>query len=321
MKIPALRTSEACFRALSGFRYPPRYLEDVVGGLRMAYYDVAANSKDKQKEVFLCLHGEPTWSYLYRHMIPVLANAGRVVCVDLIGFGRSDKPTSRQDYSYSMHRTALLSAVERLDLQNVTLLVQDWGGILGLTLPLEAPQRYKRLLVMNTMLPMEPESTQMALDLHSADSQSGFANWHKFSQSSEDWNVGDLVNLTCRKELEPDVLAAYNAPFPSAEYQAGVNVFPTLVPFSPTQDGYAQGREALHFWKHHWTGPTFMAMGAKDRVIPPALMKRLASYIRGCPEPMVLPQTGHFVQEQSGEEVARAALEYFDRVERGTSKL
>lgn len=333
MTIPAIRTPESSFDATrSDFPYPPKYLENVVEGLRIAYYDIPAvaknNNDDKENNpVFLCLHGEPTWSYLYRHMIPVFnggtgggIGGGRVICVDLIGLGRSDKPTSKSDYSFSVHRAALLAVVERLDLKNITLVVQDWGGILGLTLPLEAPDRYSRLLMMNTMLPIEPESSKLVFDLKSNDAKSGFAAWHNFTQASEDWDVGHLVNLTCKKNLSPEVVAAYNAPFPSPVHRAGVNVFTTLVPFSNTQDGYAVGREALHFWKHRWNGSTFMAVGAKDRVIPPAIMHRMASNIRGCAAPLILPNTSHFVQEQSGEQVAKAAIDHFARSARRLSK-
>ncbi|CAB9498763.1 Haloalkane dehalogenase [Seminavis robusta] len=315
MKIEALRTPESCFDGITDFPYPPQYVDDVLGtGLRLCYYDIPALTEDENGPVFLCLHGEPTWSYLYRHMIPVFQTAGRVLCVDMMGFGRSDKPIRQEDYSYSLHRAMLLSIIEQhLNLTNVTLVVQDWGGILGLTLPLEAPQRYSRLVLMNAMLPIEPESTMMARDLLLQQDQrtTGFGAWHAFSQSSDDWNVGDLIHLTCRKQLSPETVAAYNAPYPSAAYKAGVNVFTKLVPFSPTQDGYAMGRAALQFWQHQWAGPTFLAVGARDRVIPPALMNRLASCVRGCGPPLSLPQVGHFVQEQAGAEVARAALQYF----------
>ena len=318
-KNSALRTPESCFEdTLQEFPYPPCYLEnDVVGGLRMAYYDIpAAKQVERTNHVFLCLHGTPTWSFLYRHMIPTFTTVGRVVCIDLLGFGRSDKPTS--GYSFSMHRAAVLSVVYHLNLHNITLVVQDWGGILGLTLPLDAPERYTRLLVINTMLPLEPESSQLAWDLNH-DAVSGFAQWHKFSQANDDWDVGELIHQTCRKQTSPQTVAAYNAPFPNKDYKTGVNVFPTLVPFSPRQDGYALGREALHFWKHHWKGPAFMAVGARDMVIPPTLMNRLASSIHGCSKPLVLPETGHFVQEQSGPTVAQAALDYFEQWERQQS--
>jgi len=320
MTIPFVRTPESCFVKIPDFPFSPRYLENAVEGLRMAYYDIPAKDASSN-EVFLCLHGDPTWSYLYRHMIPVLVTTGRVVCVDLIGFGRSDKPTLPEDYSFSMHRTALLSLVKHLALENITLVVQDWGGILGLTLPLERPSRYNRLLVMNTMLPIEPESSELARDLISKDPQSGFAAWHKYSQASDDWNVGELVNLTCRKQLPQEIVAAYNAPFPSPAYKVAANIFPTLVPISSKQDGYAIGREALNFWKYQWNGSTFAAVGGRDRVIPPKLMHSLISNIRGCPAPLILPDTGHFVQEQSGKQVATAALEYFARAARKLSKL
>jgi pimeloyl-ACP methyl ester carboxylesterase len=296
MKI--LRTPDERFAVLPGFPYAPNYLEGLEGfpDLRLHYVDEGPADAD---EVFLCLHGEPTWSYLYRKMIPVFAGAGaRAVAPDWFGFGRSDKPIDDAVYTHAFHRSTALRLVERLDLRNITLVCQDWGGLIGLTLPMEMPERFKRLLVMNTAIPIgQPLSD-------------GFAGWKAFAAQFQDIPVAGLIALSSPGALSPFDAAAYDAPFPDASYKAGVRRFPQLVPVEPGMEGIADGERARAFWKNDWQGESFMAIGMLDPVLGKPVMEELRQSIRGCPEAMELPQAGHFVQEW-GEEVAKAALSAF----------
>jgi haloalkane dehalogenase len=309
-QIDAKRTPDERFGELPDFPYEPSYVDDLPDyeGLRMAYIDEGP----KDAPVFLCLHGEPSWSYLYRKMIPLFLEAGgRVIAPDLYGFGRSDKPVRQEDYSYSFHRDALLALIERLDLRNITLVCQDWGGVLGLTLPMEAPERWQRLIVMNTSLPFEPESSVIAEDLaRPADERkTGFGRWHAVSQRTDDMPVGAILNMGSGQKLSEAEIAAYDAPYPDKSYKAGAIVFPRLVPFSEDMDGYDIGRRAIAFWEE-WEGESFMAIGGADPVLGKKAMMRLHGTINGCPEPLVIEEAGHFVQEW-GEEVARKALASF----------
>ncbi len=292
MAIEALRTADDRFEQLPGFPYQPRYVTDLPGfeGLRMAYVDEGP----QHPHVVLCLHGEPTWSYLYRKMIPVFTEAGlRVVAPDFFGFGRSDKPVRDADYTFDFHRDALLAFIRALDLQRITLVVQDWGGLLGLTVPVAEPDRIERLLIMNTGLGVGSSPGP------------GFLAWRDYMASTPHLDVAGLMRRAV-EGLSDAEAAAYAAPFPGPEYQAGVRRFPQLVPVSPDDPGVAVSRAAAQWWSTQWQGPTFMAVGTRDPVLGPPVMERMRSIINGCPEPMLVEQ-GHFVQE-SGEQVARAAL-------------
>ncbi len=295
-----LRTPEHCFANLPGYAFAPNYLDGLSGfeGLRVHYLDEGARDSD---QVFLCLHGQPTWSYLYRKMIPhFVAAGGRVVAPDLPGFGRSDKPQDESFYSFSRHREMLLALVEQLDLQNITLVVQDWGGLLGLTLPLQAASRYTRLIIMNT-----------ALGTGDVPLGEGFLQWRAYANSQPDLDVAKLMARSC-PQLSPGEAAAYGAPFPDASYKAGVRRFPNLVPDHVDADGAAISRAARDWWSSQWTGRSFMAVGATDPVLGLAVMKGMRRLIRGCPEPFVHPVAGHFVQEW-GDEIAPRALAEFAR--------
>lgn len=292
-----LRTPEECFGQLPGFGFEPRYLDDLPGfeGLRLHY--VAEGPS--QGEVFLCLHGEPTWTYLYRHMIAVFTRAGfRVVAPDFFGFGRSDKPVEEGVYTFDFHRRTLVALLERLDLRAVTLVCQDWGGLLGLTLPMELPQRFKRLLVMNTMLAAGDRPLP-----------EGFLAWRAWAAQHPDMEPGKLLGRAC-PQLTPAERAAYDAPFPDARYKAGVRRFPQLVPDRPEAPGAAISRAALEWWSNGWSGESFMVIGMKDPVLGPPVMKALHAMIRGCPAPMELTDAGHFVPEWGGR-IAAAAIAHF----------
>jgi pimeloyl-ACP methyl ester carboxylesterase len=287
-----VRTPDERFADLPGFPYGPRYLE--WRGLRAHYVD-----EGKGDRVYLCLHGEPTWCYLYRRMIPALAGSGaRVVAPDFIGFGRSDKPEDEAVYTFDFHRQFLLALVEALDLQNITLVVQDWGGLLGLTLPMEMPERFERLLVMNT-----------ALATGDVPLSEGFIAWRAYVAKNPDLACGKLLARAC-PHLSPAEAAAYDAPYPTAASKAGVRRFPQLVPVEPDMEGAELGRRAREFWSKEWDGATFMAVGMRDQVLGLPVMEELQRLIRGCPEPMRIEEGGHFVQEY-GEPIARRALKHF----------
>jgi haloalkane dehalogenase len=293
-----LRTPDERFIGLPGFPFAPRYAENLPGfqGLRAHYIDEGPTDA---REVFLCLHGEPTWSYLYRKMIPVFMAAGhRSVAPDFFGFGRSDKPVEDAAYSFDFHRRFLLAFIERLDLRNITLVVQDWGGLLGLTLPMDLPERFSRLLVMNTML----ATGDVPLS-------KGFLDWRDYVAKTPDLDSGKLLARSC-KHLSAAEAAAYEAPYPDARFKAGVRRFPALVPDRPEAPGAEISRIARDWWMQSWKGETFMAVGAKDPVLGVQVMETLRSWIRGCPPPYVHPEAGHFAQEW-GDDIARRALQHF----------
>jgi haloalkane dehalogenase len=292
----ALRTPDERFARLPDYGFAPHYLDDLDGyqGLRIHYLD--EGPRDGQK-VFLCLHGQPTWSYLYRRMLPVFAGAGhRVVAPDLLGFGKSDKPADDARYTFLFHREMLRQFVERLDLTDVVLVVQDWGGLLGLTLPMEAPHRYAGLLVMNTAF----ATGDLPLG-------QGFLDWRDWNNKNPDMAVGMLLRRTC-PHLTAEEAAAYDAPYPDATYKGGVRRFPNLVPDSPDAEGAALSRRARDWFRTEWTGKTFLAVGMKDPVLGPPAMRHLARQVRGCPPPYEVAEGGHFLQEWGGE-VARRALD------------
>lgn len=290
----ALRTPDSAFANLPDYPWAPRYLSDLpsLAGLRLHYLDEGP----REGLTWLCLHGNPAWSYLYRKMIPVFLAAGhRVVAPDLIGFGKSDKPKKDSFHSFSGHRQNLLEFVERLDLKNIVLVVQDWGGLLGLTLPLAAPERYRGLLVMNTTLatgdvPLSP----------------GFLAWREMCAKNPEFDVARLF-ARGNPQMSAEECAAYNAPFPDRGHRAALRAFPAMVPEAENSDGAALSREARSFWRERWQGRALMAVGAQDPVLGLPVMQQLQAMIRGCPEAVVLPQAGHFVQEH-GETIARQAL-------------
>ena len=294
----AVRPGDGRFDGLPGYPWAPRYIADLpaLAGLRMHYLD--EGPKDAPL-TWLCLHGNPAWSYLYRKMVPVfLAEGHRVVAPDLPGFGKSDKPKKDSAHSFSWHREVLLQFVERLDLQDIVLVVQDWGGLLGLTLPMAASGRYRGLLVMNTML----ATGEFPLS-------SGFVAWREMCARNPEFSVSRLF-ARGNPHMTPGECAAYDAPFPDRGHRAALRAFPAMVPENRGSPGAAISREALEFWRHRWNGPSLMAIGAQDPVLGVPVMQALRRDLRGCPEPMVLEQAGHFVQEH-GEAVARRAVGYF----------
>ena len=298
MALEALRTPDARFDGLPGYDFAPHYVEDLPGyeGLRGHYVDEGPSDAE---HTFLCLHGEPSWAYLYRKMIPVFTEAGgRSIAPDFLGFGRSDKPVADEVYTFDFHRNYMKAFIENLDLKNITLVCQDWGGLIGLTLPMDMVGRFSRLIVMNTGIAT------------GAPPGEGFLAWKAYNAANPDLDVAGLI-----KRSEPSMSdaegAAYAAPFPDQSYKAGVRRFPEIVPISPEMDGVEYGKRALKYWSQDWSGLSFVAIGLKDPVLGPPAMQALRKVIRGCPEPLELAEAGHFVQEH-GDIVAREALKAFE---------
>ena len=275
------------------FSFPTHFLTQLpsFAGLKLAYVDEPP-ATEWNGRVALCLHGEPTWSYLYRKMIPLLLQAGyRVVAPDLFGFGRSDKPTDRNWYSFSKHRVSLLELIDALQLKRITLVVQDWGGLLGLTLPHALPDRFEQLLVMNTTLATG--------DVRMSE---GFNSWRTFMNNQASLDCAKLMQRSCPHLAEHE-LAAYALPFSyasaedSAASMAGVMRFPSLVPEFAADDGSEISRTARAYWKSEWRGQSFMAIGMQDPVLGPPVMRALQAHIHGCPPAMEIASGGHFLQE------------------------
>ena len=297
MSAPTLRTDDNRFQNLPNWPYDPSYVDGLAGyeGQRVAYVDEGGNNSSK---TFLCLHGQPTWSFLYRKMIPIFADSGaRVVAPDLLGFGRSDKPDDDTLYTYNFHRNMLTALIERLDLRNITLVCQDWGGLLGLPIVPDMPERFERLIVMNTGLPIGKSIGE------------GFMNWKAYNRSQPDLPVGQLMKRA-NPHLTDEEIAAYDAPFPDKSYKAGVRRFPELVMVEPDMEGVELSKRAREWFSNEWSGQTIMAWGKQDIVFKEENMLELKSIIKNCPEPLVIEEAGHFVQEW-GDQVATAALRAF----------
>jgi haloalkane dehalogenase len=299
----ALRTPDERFDDVPDFPYAPRYCEvpDGDGGaLRVAFVEDGPEGADP----VLMLHGEPSWSYLYRKMIPILVDAGhRVVCPDLVGFGRSDKPTRREDHSYARHVEWMRTvAFDVLDLRNVTLVGQDWGGLIGLRLAAEHPERFARLVVANTGL---PNGDQPMAEV-----------WWRFREvitTAPELNVGWFVQGGCRQQLSDEVRAGYDAPFPADEYCAGPRAMPGLVPTSPDDPAAGANKAA---WAKLSVSPTPMliAFSDSDPITGPmaAIFQREMRGAQGIDHPTIRG-AGHFLQEDAGEELANHIVEFLRR--------
>jgi pimeloyl-ACP methyl ester carboxylesterase len=233
-------------------------------------------------------------------MIPVFVASGhRAVAPDMYGFGRSDKPAQDETYTFDFHRGALMAYVKRLDLKNITLVCQDWGGLLGLTLPMDMPGRFTRLLLMNT-----------TLGTGDVKLSGGFLAWRAWCNEHPDMEIGKLMGRAC-PHLTDLEKAAYDAPFPDVGYKGGVRRFPNLIPDHPQAPGAAVSQRARTWLQGEWGGASFMAIGMQDPVLGPPVMHALRKRIRGCPEPLEVHEAGHFVQEWGGR-VAEKALEAFE---------
>jgi haloalkane dehalogenase len=286
------RTPYERFAAIADFPFEPRYIDH--DGLRMHYVDEGAG------DPVLCLHGEPTWSYLYRKMIPGLASVARVVAPDYLGFGRSDKPVDRDWYSFDRHCRSIRRLVEELDLARLTVVVQDWGGPIGLRLAVEQPERVARLVILNTGVGGGRAPNDV---------------WLRFREvvraAGGDFQPGRLIRTACVRGLSDDVVAAYDAPFPAPESKAGPLMFPEQVPTEPDHPNTAPLlaiREALRSWER----PSLVLFGDSDPIFPPEVAEMIAELIPGALPAETIENAGHFVQEDAGEEVAARIVRFLE---------
>ncbi len=294
-----LRTPEERFEGLPDFAFEPKYLEvpsDDGGELRVGFLDEGP----LDGETVLLLHGEPSWSFLYRKMIPVLVDAGlRAVAPDLVGFGRSDKPVDRNDYTYQRHVDWMTSFVEQAGLRDITLFGQDWGGLIGLRLVAGDPDLYARVVASNTFLPTGD------FDLGEA-----FFAWRKYSQEADVFPVGRIVAGGCATTPGDEIVAAYDAPYPDESYKAGARQFPTLVPASPDDPAAAPNRAA---WEvlGKYDKPLLTAFGDSDPITRGAdrVLQNLIPGAEGQPH-TTIAGGGHFIQEDKGDELARVMVDF-----------
>ena len=290
-----VRTPDERFANLPGYDFEPRYLQ--VDGLRMHYLDEGP----RDGEIVFMLHGEPSWSYLYRKMIPIVTAAGfRAVVPDLIGFGRSDKPTSQDDYTYQRHVDWTSSLVEQLNLNGMTLICQDWGALVGLRVLAAMPHRFSRVVAANGFLPTGDAKPNEA-----------FLRWQTFSQTAPSLPVGNIIRGGCKTELSAGVIAAYDAPFPDDTYKAGARKFPALVPTSPDDPAAEPNRKAWDEVLSKWEKPFLCAFSDGDPITANA-DKAFQSRVPGTTG---MPHTtikggGHFLQEDCGEELASVVVDF-----------
>jgi haloalkane dehalogenase len=289
-----LRTSDERFSNLPGYAFEPHYVE--VDGVRVHYVDEGPESA----ELVLMLHGEPSWSYLYRKMIPIITAAGyRAVAPDLVGFGRSDKPVQREDYTYQRHVDWMRGLLEALDLRHITLVCQDWGGLIGLRLVAEHGERFARVVATNTGLPTG--------DMPMSDA---FLAWQRYSQMTPNFHVGGIVKGGCVNDLSPEVIAAYNAPFPDDRYKAGARQFPLLVPTSPDDPASVPNRKAWEVLAR-WEKPFLTAFSDSDPITRGSdrVFQKVIPGTKGQPHTTIV-DAGHFLQEDKGEELARVVVDF-----------
>ncbi len=294
-----LRTPDSRFANLPGYAFSPHYLmvdDGESGQLRVHYLDEGPAAADP----LLLMHGEPSWSYLYRKMIPILVAAGhRVIAPDLIGFGRSDKPTRREDYSYQRHVGWMQSVLDQLQLERITLVCQDWGGLLGLRLVAAHPERFARVVAANTMLPTGDHNPGEA-----------FKNWQKFSQEVPVFSAGGVIKGGTINPLPQAVVDAYDAPYPDERYKEGARQFPLLVPTTPDNPASAANRAA---WQvlGQWQKPFLTAFSDSDPVTAGGdkVMQKLIPGTRGQAHTTIVG-AGHFLQEDQGEQLAETVVRF-----------
>jgi haloalkane dehalogenase len=297
-----LRTPDERFADLPGYPFAPHYVEVPRGdgsGATLRVHVVDEGPRNATETVLL-MHGEPSWSFLYRTMIPVVTAAGfRAVAPDLVGFGRSDKPTERADYTYQRHVDWMTAVLEALDLQNVTLVCQDWGGLIGLRLAAENPDRFARIVAANTFLP-------------TGDTPPGdaFLAWQNFSQEAPDFAIGQIVNMGSTTDFTPEIVAAYDAPFPDDSYKAGARQFPMLVPTSPDDPASAANRAAWTVLES-WKKPFLTAFSDADPITRggDAVMQAKIPGASGQPH-TTIEGGGHFLQEDRGPQLARVVVDF-----------
>ncbi len=289
-----LRTPDSRFENLPGYDFSPNYTE--VDGLRMHYIDEGP----RDGASVLLLHGEPSWSYLYRHMIPPLARAGlRVIAPDLIGFGKSDKPINKSDYSYAGHVAWMKVFIETLDLHDITMFCQDWGSLIGLRVAAENEQRFARIALGNGGMPTGDQQMPKA-----------FKVWQKFARFSPWFPIGKIIQMSTVSELSDDIVAAYDAPFPSARYKAGARAFPTLVTTQPDDPARNANREAWEIFRR-WEKPFLTTFSNRDPITRGG-EKVWQATVPGAKsqQHVKIENAGHFLQEDKGPELAEVLIRF-----------
>jgi len=288
--VDAYRTPDERFEGLPDYEFEPTYLDR--DGLRMHYVDEGAG------DPVLLLHGEPSWAFLYRRMIPSLAGVARVVAPDFFGFGRSDKPTRVEDYSYDFHYASIARLADELDVRDATIVVQDWGGPIGLRLAVEHPERVARLVILNTGI---------------GGGRAPSPEWLRFRdfmrRVGTDIVAGQLVRISCVSELSDDVVAGYDAPFPVPESRAGIVAFPELVPTEPEHPNTAKMNE-VRAELERWERPALVLFSDSDPIFTPRAAERIAALIPGAGPAEIVAGAGHFLQEEKGEEIAERIVRF-----------
>jgi haloalkane dehalogenase len=289
-----IRTPEERFADLPEFPFTPHYIK--IDGKRVHYLDEGSG------QVILCLHGEPSWCYLYRKMIPILTQKHRAIAPDFIGFGRSDKFTKRSDYTYKMHRDTLLSFIEKLNLDKINIVVQDWGGLIGLRVVSMIPERFSRLIIMNTGLPTGEEKIPFA-----------FRVWRWFVKVVPNLPIGRILKTATVQPMRPDVVSAYNAPFPGKKYKEGAKAWPLMVPIKPNFEAAPEMKKARDALSK-WDKPAFVMFSDKDPITRRGyrFFRRLIPTAKDQPE-LIIKDAGHFLQEDKGEEIAHHILDFIER--------
>jgi len=282
----SILTPDHCFDGIKDFPYQPNYID--YDGLKMHYIDEG----DKNGEVILALHGEPTWSYLYRKFIPVLSPKYRFIAPDLIGFGKSEKLVNMKDYSYTFHYNSIKNLIDKLKLKDITLVVQDWGSLIGLGVLGELTDLFKRVVILNTAL---ADGRKLPLS---------FKAWQAFARFHPDLPVGKIVRKASARPMSDEVMAAYNAPFPEKKYKAGARIFPSLAPNNKTDDGVLQMNRAAKVLSE-WKKPAIILFSDKDEI----LGKMVHFFYKIMPaahqqKRITIANAGHFLQEDAGEEIA-----------------
>ncbi|HVN64266.1 MAG TPA: haloalkane dehalogenase, partial [Candidatus Binataceae bacterium] len=287
-------TPDDRFANLPGYPFAPHYVQS--GEVRIHYVDEGPSGAAP----VLLMHGEPSWSYLYRKMIPIITAAGlRAVAPDLVGLGRSDKPALREDYTYQRHLDWITDAVEKLDLRNITLVCQDWGGLIGLRIAAEHPERFARIVAANTGLPTGDQSMPDA-----------FKAWQKFSQETPVFPVSRIIQGGCVTPLSAEVAAAYDAPFPEERYKAGARIFPSLVPTRPDDPAAPANRKAWEVFSK-WTKPVLTAFSDSDPITKggEGILQTIIPGAKNQPH-TTIKGGGHFLQEDKGEDLARVVVDF-----------
>jgi len=294
--MPVIRTLDDRFSKLPDFSFAPHYIE--VNGLLIHYVD------EGKGETILCLHGEPSWSFLYRKMITAMSRKHRVIAMDFAGFGRSDKFTEREAYTFKMHLDTLMGFIKAMDLEQVTVVVQDWGGLIGLAAVAHIPERFARLVIMNTGLPTGKGKPSEA-----------FLAWRKYAETHPDMQIGQSIlgGVAHPENISKEVVAAYEAPFPDVNYKAGAAVWPLLVPISPDDPASAEMQHAREVLSK-WNKPALVMFSDKDPITGGGekFFRSLIPTAKDQPEIMI-KDAGHFLQEEKGEEISQHILDFTKR--------